>query len=454
MSQESANIVICGAGVAGIAVAFHLAVRNGLTDVILVDERPPLTLTSDKSTECYRNWWPGPGDAMTAFANHSIDLLERLAHETDNAFLMNRRGYLFATEVNGAALVEAARETTSLGAGELRYHSGSATDYVPARPQGFEGSPDGVDLFDDPQLIKQIFPYLTDTTTTVAHARRCGWLSAQQLGITMLSQARQAGVQLLRGRLTTVDCYGGRINGVTVDTKNGVTKISTPALVNAAGPFAPELAQLCGLNLPIVLEGHVKISFNDPRHAVPRDAPLVIWNDEVTLPWSEEERDALAESPETHRLLKPFDAGVHGRPEGAGDTVLLYWTYDASGGELVFPVPYDPNYPEITIRGMSAVIPRLTEYFDQMPRPYVDGGYYAKTRENRPLVGPLPIEGAYICGAFSGFGIMTAMAGGDLLAAHVTGAALPKYAPAFLLSRYDDPAYETLISTKSTSGQL
>ena len=52
MSQESANIVICGAGVAGIAVAFHLAVRNGLTDVILVDERAPLTLTSDKSTEC------------------------------------------------------------------------------------------------------------------------------------------------------------------------------------------------------------------------------------------------------------------------------------------------------------------------------------------------------------------------------------------------------------------
>ena len=134
--------------------------------------------------------------------------------------------------------------------------------------------------------------------------------------------------------------------------------------------------------------------------------------------------------------------------------MLLYWTYDTSGGELVFPVPYDPNYPEITIRGMSAVIPRLTEYFDQMPRPYVDGGYYAKTRENRPLVGPLPIEGAYICGAFSGFGIMTAMAGGDLIAAHVTGAALPNYAPAFLLSRYDDPAYETLISTKSTSGQL
>tara|TARA_Y100001934_G_scaffold169435_1_gene201351 strand:+ start:3803 stop:5167 length:1365 start_codon:yes stop_codon:yes gene_type:complete len=454
MSKESANIVICGAGIAGVSAAFHLAVRNGVKGIVLVDERPPLTLTSDKSTECYRNWWPGPGDAMVAFANRSIDLLEQLARETDNAFLMNRRGYLFATAENGAALIDAARETTSLGASDLRHHIGSAAPYVPAPPHGFEDQPDGVDLFDDPDLIQQVFPYLSDTTTTVAHARRCGWLSAQQLGMTMLTQARDAGVTLLRGSLSAVDTNGGRINGVTVETDSGTTEIATPALVNAAGPFTPALARLCGLELPIALEGHVKISFSDPRHAVPRDAPLVIWNDEVALPWSAEERKALAESPETRALLEPFVAGVHGRPEGAGDTVLLYWTYEGGSSDLVLPVPYDPNYPEITIRGMSAVIPRLAEYFDQMPRPYVDGGYYAKTPENRPLVGPLPLEGAFICGAFSGFGIMTAMAGGDLLAAHIAGTPLPDYAPAFLLSRYNDPSYDALMATATASGQL
>jgi len=45
----------------------------------VVDERPPLTLTSDKSAECYRNWWPGPGDDQVALMNRSIDLLEELA---------------------------------------------------------------------------------------------------------------------------------------------------------------------------------------------------------------------------------------------------------------------------------------------------------------------------------------------------------------------------------------
>ena len=73
------TIVICGAGIAGIALAYELAVRRGRRGVVLVDERPPLSLTSDKSTEAYRNWWPGPDDAMVRYMNRSIDLIEAVA---------------------------------------------------------------------------------------------------------------------------------------------------------------------------------------------------------------------------------------------------------------------------------------------------------------------------------------------------------------------------------------
>lgn len=72
-------MLLCGAGIAGIAAAYHLAVHAGIKKVVLVDERPPLSLTSDKSTECYRNWWPGPGPAMVSLMNRSIDIMERLA---------------------------------------------------------------------------------------------------------------------------------------------------------------------------------------------------------------------------------------------------------------------------------------------------------------------------------------------------------------------------------------
>ena len=84
------DIVICGAGIAGISAAYHLTVKHGINDVLIVDERTPLSLTSDKSTEAYRNWWPDA--AMVAMMNRSIDLLEEMAHETGNIFNLNRRG--------------------------------------------------------------------------------------------------------------------------------------------------------------------------------------------------------------------------------------------------------------------------------------------------------------------------------------------------------------------------
>src|SRR5436190_24377057 len=97
MATSTAETVICGAGIAGIAAAYHLAVTHGMADVVLVEQGAPLSLTSDKSTECYRDWWPGPGDAMVALMSRSIDLLEQIAHETGNRIQMNRRGYLYAT---------------------------------------------------------------------------------------------------------------------------------------------------------------------------------------------------------------------------------------------------------------------------------------------------------------------------------------------------------------------
>src|ERR1700755_287287 len=124
MGTLSSDVVICGAGIAGVATAYHLAVRRGLRDIVIVDERPPLTLTSDKSAESYRNWWPGPGDDMAALMNRSIDLLEELARESDNAFLMHRRGYLFATAQPEqiAGYLRAGEDAAARGVGPLRRH--------------------------------------------------------------------------------------------------------------------------------------------------------------------------------------------------------------------------------------------------------------------------------------------------------------------------------------------
>ncbi len=99
--------------------------------------------------------------------------------------------------------------------------------------------------------------------------------------------------------------------------------------------------------------------------AVPRHAPMLIWTDPVRLPWSEEERRELGRSREHRRLLEPFPAGVHGRPEGAGESpvVLLIWTYDVEPVEPVFPIAFDPAHLEILIRGMSRIVAGVERVF-------------------------------------------------------------------------------------------
>jgi sarcosine oxidase, subunit beta len=253
-----------------------------------------------------------------------------------------------------------------------------------------------------------------------------------------------------------VKVSGGRVEAVRLREGSRDIRISTPNLVNAAGPFFPHVGRMIGVELPVSHELHLKIAFRDPLRVVGRDAPLLIWTDPTTLPWSEEERATLARSEETKHLLEEFPSGVHARPEGGpdSDVVLALWTYDIRPAQPLFPFPVDPHYPEIVFRGLAVMIPGLSAYFGRLPKPVVDGGYYTKTRENRPLIGPLPMKGAYMIGALSGYGIMASCGAGELLAAHLTGSPLPSYAPAFTLERYQDPEYQKLLETWEDTGQL
>ena len=439
MTALKADAVVCGAGIAGIAAAHALVRDTGLRDVLLVEEGDPLSLTSDKSTECYRNWWPGPGDAMVALSGRSIALMDDLARATGNRPRLDRRGYLYlsADPAQAGRFETTAREAEALGAGALRIHAHDGAGYAPAGDEAL----DGADLLLGDALVHAHFPYVTRDAVAALHVRRAGALSAQQLGMTLLEQGRAGGVRLLRGRLSGADTAGGRLASVTVESDGAARRVDTDVLVIAAGPYLADVARLAGVELPVACERHAKLTLDDREAVVPRAAPLTIWCDETHLAWSDDERAALAADPDGAALLAPFPPGVHGRPVGAGQSFMLYWTHDCPVETPRFPIEWDPHLPEILLRGMTVMLPGLAAYHAHMPNAYVDGGYYAKTPENRPLVGPTPVPGVYLCGAFSGFGIMIAMGAGDLLAAHVGARALPHYAPAFALSRYDEPGY-------------
>lgn len=452
---KSADIVVCGAGIAGVAAAYHLAVRQQIRHVVLVDEREPLSLTTARGTEAYRNWWPGPDDIMVRFMQRSIDLLEMLAEASGNVGRMNQRGYVHLTADPGQipVLKQQADMISGYGAGDLRTHPGD-TAYQPAAPEGLDHLQTGADLILDTAQILSLYPYITPDVVAMLHARRCGFVDIQPLGRWMLDRIVEQGGRVIRDRMTGIGISDNRVESITLQSGE---KIAAERLLLAAGPMLKETGRLLHLDIPVVHELHGKITLEDTAQVVPPEAPMLIWHDPVDLVWTDAEREKLAADPATRHLTEPFPAGVHFRPRfrDGKHTLLGIWTYDISPQAPVFPPSFDADYPEIIIRGLARMIPGLSAYFGQGNRAFTDGGYYCKARDNRPLIGPLPIEGAYVVGGLSGYGVMASQAAGELAAAHIVGDTLPDYAPAFAYDRFDDPAYCARVDTWDASvGQL
>jgi len=430
---DTADVVVCGAGIAGLAAAYHLCARQRVGRVIVVDELPPMALTSDKGTQGYRNWWPGPDDTMFRFVSRSIDLVEESAHESGNVFRLNRRGYLFATSNPDelARLETTARRVSAFGMGDVRVHRSSAT-YATPPAEGFADQPIGADLLIG-DAARAAFPYLSPNMAGALHVRRAGFMSGVNLGAWFLAQSAANGATYLRDRVTSVRTTGGRVSEIGLASG---ARIATDRLVVAAGPGLPGVATLLGVTLPVFHELHAKVTFHDRSRAIRRDAPFLIWNDPLHIDWSDEERRRFGDQ-------KDFPGGVHIRPVDLthGDELYLIWTFETDRRDYEWPPRFDRRYAEVVLRGCAQMAPAMAPYVNAESRGITDGGYYCKTPENRPLVGPLPVDGAFVTGALSGFGLMSAHGAGELVASHVVGGALPDYARWFLPSRYDDPDY-------------
>src|SRR5262249_58753818 len=128
------------------------------------------------------------------------------------------------------------REAGAGGVGRARTPRHAWSDYQAAPAEGFEDQPTGTDVITDPTLLRRSFPHLAEDTVAVLHARRCGWFSAQQLGMYLLERAREHGVRLVEGRVERIDTTGGRVRGVHIAARGGEVRIAAGRFANAAGP--------------------------------------------------------------------------------------------------------------------------------------------------------------------------------------------------------------------------
>ena len=432
------DVVICGAGIAGISAAYFLA-KNNITDVLVIDKNPPLSQTSAKSGENYRSWWPD--SQMVHFMNRSIDIMEELAGVTDNVFNMTHRGYLYVTNKPASNFQAYFDHYRQLDVGNIRTHDGCVHNGLasPASRE-YEKISNGADLLSTQQVVQQKFPHLSDVTQTAVHVRRAGDISVQQLGIYLLEEAKKLGVKTLNGEVVGVETDGQGVKAIQVVADGNRHNIETRRFINAAGPFAPAVASLFDVELPIFSVLQQKIAIQDIRGVVPRDAPFTIFMDKQYLDWEEHEKEGLRSDPELQWLLHEFPGGLHIKPEGGqnGNWIKLGWAINQTAEQPKWETHVSPEFTDMVLRGAMRFIPDLRQYLGKIPKPIIQyAGYYTKTKENLPIIGPMNVSGSYIAGALSGFGTMAGCAAGELLAAWVMGNELPDYASKLSLARYD-----------------
>jgi len=455
MGRIDCDVAVVGAGITGIATAYYLCVVQKVRDVVVIDPNPPMSFTSAQSGENYRNWWPHP--VMTAFTDDSIDLMEQVARESDNRLNMTRRGYALATRENPDALIEELHRGYGAGsAGSIRLHTAGAVDDYRFDPSaGWDAAPDGVDVLRDPDIIRRTLPVYADDVSTVIHIRRAGDISGQQLGQFMLERLRESGGRVIAGSVASIDPSVGFLLDVT--GRDEVRHVRCERIVNAAGPFAGEIARMTGVALPVTNVFQQKIAFEDRDGVIPRRMPFSIDLDAQVIDWSDEETELLRQESGTAWLTEPMPGAIHCRPDGGdhGRWIKLGWAYEQNPTAVQWEPQVDGHFPEIVLRGASRLIPGLKTYYGALPRQMTHyGGYYTMTEENWPLIGPMGVEGSYIVGALSGFGTMAACAAGSLCAKWLAGAELPDYAAALSLARYDDAALMADLADLQSKGVL
>ncbi|MFK7936176.1 MAG: FAD-dependent oxidoreductase, partial [Saprospiraceae bacterium] len=196
-----------------------------------------------------------------------------------------------------------------------------------------------------------------------------------------------------------------------------------------------------------------KFLIPDPKQIIPADMPFTIYADGQYLDWTAEEKAFFAADEELNWLTQPFPGAIHIKPESG--RIKMGWAFSTASVKPQWEIPAAPYFPQVVLKGASRFIPALVAYAENIPTPLIEyGGYYTRTKENWPLVGPTEIENVFVVGALAGFGSMTACAVGELCALHIAGQELPDYAPYFHPNRYANPVMQRELATLDLDGQL
>src|SRR5579862_2475388 len=242
MAPERARAVVIGGGVIGCSILYHLA-KLGWTDSLLVEQ---YQLTHGST-------WHSAGlvgqlrssISLTRMMQYSVGLYAELAEATGNDPGWHQLGGL------RLACSEPRLE-------EIRRQAAWAKTF--GLPMEIVSAQEAQELFP---------PLRTDGVLAAAFIPDDGYLDPSQLTFALAEGARRLGAQIeVRTRVTGVELRDGCV--AAVETDRG--RVECDVVVDAAGMYAPQVARLVGVDLPIVPFGHqylITEPFDPPLPALP-----------------------------------------------------------------------------------------------------------------------------------------------------------------------------------------
>ena len=302
----------------------------------------------------------------------------------------------------------------------------------------------------DPSKINEAFPYLDSKIQKSIFIRNAGNVDSITMANLMLEECKLKGLKFIEGVITEIN-ESKQLFGINIGSSQ---YLEVDQIIISAGPFINELGSMLALHFPVWNTLQRKFIIPDPKGIIPSEMPFTIYADGQYLDWSEEEKSFFENDEDLKWMNQKFPGAIHIKPESGG-RIKLGWAFSREIINPKWDIPKSLYFPQVVLKGASRFIPGLADYAENIPTPLIEyGGYYTRTKENWPLIGPTDMDNVFVIGAMAGFGTMASCVAGELCSSYITGQSLPRYAPYFHPNRYTNPIISKELESIKTDGQL
>lgn len=351
---RTADVVIIGGGIVGSSIAYHLT-EMGCKNVLVVERETRQGLGSTgKSMGGVRAQFSTTVNIQMSL--HSIPFFANFEEATGYPSGYKGHGYLFVA-------------TRPAHMDYLR------ANYERQVALGLKG----VALLEAADIARMLPQLRSDDIVGGSFCQTDGFVDPHSVMTGFMERAVENGATLWRGaEVTGIDIEQGAVAGV--QTAQGA--VATRTVVNAAGPWAAEVARLAGLDLPVEPLRRMLVP-TEPFPGLPDPLPMVI----------------------------DMSTGFHFRREGLG--LLLAWNDPAETPG--FKTNFDPAFIETILTHAANRVPSFVDLAVNPRRCWA--GLYEMTPDHHAVIGPAPgLRGLFLANGFSGHGVMHSPATGRILA--------------------------------------